>query len=134
MEDEKRPATAAELFSAAPKRRYKDLVLPVMGLPVRIRSLTERELSGYTNALLTNDGQGRLRKSRMEDATRRLLCLCLVDAEGDRLLADADAGKLVESDSADTQFLYTECAEWVGLKRGDVEDLVKNSEKVRVAA
>lgn len=121
-------ATIDELFSDPPKRRFKEVQLPVRGKTVRIQSLFEQELSAYQLATISTDGTAKLRKARLEDANRRLLCLCLVDAAGNRLLGDGDTGRFAGWDSADTQFLYEECAAWVGLKRGDVEDLVKNSE------
>jgi hypothetical protein len=126
MEEKNPVSSAAELFTAAPVRRFKLVALPVMGLTVRIRSLTERELTAYTSAVVSNDAGQTFRRARVEDATRRLIALCLVDPEGNRLLSDADAGRLAEWDSADTQHLYNEITPFVGLKRGDVDDLVKN--------
>ena len=68
------------------------------------------------------------RQARIEDSARRLICLCLVDDQGNRLLADSDAPRLEEWDSADTQFLAGECQRWVGLAGSpDLEGLAKNS-------
>jgi len=125
-------ANAAQLFSPGElKRRFKTLSLPTSGLKVRIRSLSERELSHYQTATVANRGVG-LKRSRLEDANRRLIALVLVDAAGNRLLSDSQVGKLAEWDSADSSFLYDEAAAHVGIKEGEIEDLVKNSERITV--
>jgi len=125
-------ASADALFGQPSRRRYKYVDLPILQQRVRIRSLTERELARYNAAVMSNDGRASMRRARMEDATRRLFCLCLVDEAGDRLLADNDTHKFAGWDSVDSQILYDECSEWVGLRKGDIEDLVKNSEQIRV--
>lgn len=120
------------LFSSAPKRRFKTLApLPVSGHVLRIRSLTERELSAYHAATITQGGTG-LKKARLEDANRRMIGQCVVDVEGNRLFTDAHLAKLSEWDAADTQFLYNECASHVGIKTEDIEGLIKNSEGTSV--
>jgi len=126
-------ASREELFANAFRRRFKELTLPVSGLRVRIRSLSEPELSAYSCQPISADGAGKVRKARLEDATRRLICLSLADADGNRLLSDADAPSLAQWDSADTQYLRAAIAPFVGLQRGDVEDLVKNSDAIRAA-
>lgn len=119
-----------ELFAPC-KRRYKTVDLPVRGITVRIQSLTERELSGYESAVVSTSGSG-LKRNRLEDATRRLIVLCVVDAEGTRLLSDQHLSQLADWDSADTRTLYADCVQHVGLKAEDVEGLVKNSDKASV--
>jgi hypothetical protein len=127
-------ATAADLFSAPPKRRF-DVVgpLPVSGHTVRIRSLTSLELSRYQCATIATAGAG-LKKSRMEDASERLIALCLVDDEGNPICTPEHVARMAEWDSADVEYLYERCARWVGVKKGEIEDLVKNSEGIGDAA
>jgi len=122
-------ATLDELFSGTPKRRFREVTLPVMGAELRIRSLTEKEWSGYQAAAL--NAKGRVHTSRMLDASRRLIALCLVDADGNQLLGPEHVSKLADWDAADTQFLYDQCAEHCGINQDDIEDLVKNSEATR---
>lgn len=114
-----------DLFAPA-KRRYKTLTLPVAGHVVRIQSLTEREVSAFQAASLSKDGTG-LKKSRVEDANRRFITLCLVDPAGNRILNEGHMARMADWDSADTQFLYQECASHAGLKTDDLDALVKNS-------
>jgi len=121
-------ATANELFTGVPKRRFRTVTLPVMGATVRIQSLTEREFSGYQAASFNNKGQ--IRPTGMRDATRRLIALCLVDDDGNRVCGSEQVSQLAEWDSADTQFLYGQCAEHCGINSDDIEDLVKNSKEI----
>jgi hypothetical protein len=117
---------AAELFCSPFKRRFTVVgPLPISGKRFRLQSLSEGELSSYQALAVGKDG---FKPSRMEDANRRLIARCVVDNDGNRLITDAQAAKLVEWDSADTAYLYNECARHVGLKRDEIEDLVKNSD------
>jgi hypothetical protein len=121
--------SAAELFDGPFRRRFKIIgPLPVSKKRVRIQSLNEGELSAYHAVAVGKDG---FKPSRMEDANRRLIARCLVNADGNRLLADSDAGKLASWDAADAQYVYNECAAFVGLKRDEIEGLEKNSETTK---
>jgi hypothetical protein len=122
-------ATAEQLMAVAGKRRYYELTLPTSKLRVRIRSLTERELSKYQTATIASAGTG-IKRSRLEDATRRLIVMCLVDGEGNQVFTDADVPKLADWDAADTSCLYDDCAKHCGINRQDIEDLVGNSEGI----
>jgi hypothetical protein len=120
-------ASAEQLFAMAGKRRFTETTLPVAGATVRIRSLTERELSTF-QARIVSAKDARQRSARLMEANRRLIAMCLVDADGNALLADADLDRLAELDAADSQALYDACAAHTGINKADVEDLVKNSE------
>ena len=120
-------ATFEQLVSASGKRRFCETTLPVSGVRVRLRSLTERELSAYQARVVSaqNDAQ---RAARLEQANRKLIALCLVDQDGNPLVPAGEDRQLAELDAADTSHLYDECAKHVGINTTDIEDLVKNSE------
>lgn len=122
-------ATAAQLMAGAGKRRYRELTLPTSKMHVRIRSLTEREVSKYQSATYASRGTG-LKRSKLEDASRRLIVLCLVDQEGNPILTEADLAGLAEWDAADTGHIYEEAAAHCGLNQNDIEELVGNSEGI----
>jgi len=123
----------AQLFPAKVTRRYKIVSLPVSGNRVRIQSLTEREQSEYEMAVIAQgSGRSRFIRSRLLDANRRLIALCLVDADGNRLLSDNQANQLATWDSADSNFLHDEVAAHCGINREAIEELVKNSEGIVV--
>ena len=108
------------------KRRYREVTLPVSGLAVRIRSLTEGELSAYQRRMFAKGGRG-FDPIALQSANRRLFVQCLVDDEGNRQFADHEADKLADMDAADASVLYEACTEHCGIDRADVGDLAKNS-------
>ena len=122
-------ATAEQLMATTGRRRYRELTLPTSDLRVRIRSLTERELSRYQSVTIASSGTG-LKRSKLEDASRRLIVLCLVDGDGNQIFTDADVPRLADWDAADTSYLYDEGAKHCGINRQDIEDMVKNSEEI----
>lgn len=114
-------------------RRQKTLgPCPVSKLVLRIRSLTEAELSRFEMAVVGSARTGGMRASRLEDAKRRLFVLCLVDANGDRILGDKDAECFKGWDSVDTNYLYEQCSAFCGTRQDDIEGLVGNSEGVQL--
>lgn len=129
---ERQLATAEDLFSAPLARRYETVWLPVKQLWVRIRSLSEAELSAFQMASMNAKGETQL--ARIEDGNRRLMALCVVDAAGNRLVSDDQAGKFRDWDSLDSQALYNACLAHVGMRRSDIEALSKNSEETTAAA
>lgn len=101
-----------ELFLAQPKPRYTEFTLPVAGLTVRMRSLSELERTQYENSRFGRDGK--LIPGRLEDAKSRLICLCLVDDAGGQLLKAGDEQAVLQMDAADTGALYDACWDHVG--------------------
>lgn len=125
-------ATAADLFGRPSPRRYKTLdPLPVKGLVVRIQSLTEREKADWESETISKKGTG-LRLNKLKDSARRLIQRCVVDADGNCYITDAQREEMCDWDSADTGFLYDEIAAHCRINQDDVEALVKNSETTNV--
>lgn len=94
-------------LSALKKRRIREVELPVSGLTVHLRSLSEKEWSWYLEAL-QSAARMQNRTPTMEmisEAGRRLITLSLCDTEGARLLENSQAGDICEWDSADVQVL-----------------------------
>jgi hypothetical protein len=120
-----------ELFLKPAQRRFKDVVLPVTKLKVRIRSLFEGEKEAFEATL--RDKNGDVTNEKLKTGGRRLIALCLVDASGERLLSDADAESMGEKDGADMAYLQEECQVFCGFKTGNIEGLVGNSEPAPVA-
>lgn len=122
-------ATIEQLFGGPSPRRFAVVgPLPVKGCHVRIRSLRDDEISDYTMSVAMASGV--MKQQRMLDANARLICLCLVDGDGHPFANGKEFIKQVlhDWDSADTLFLYEECARHVGLRKGDIESLAKNSD------
>jgi|TARA_R110002167_G_scaffold93782_3_gene251036 hypothetical protein len=113
------------------ERRYIDLDLEDAGVTVRIQSLSEKEKSAYETRLIAKSGRGILR-DRLQDATRRLIALCLVDENNDRIFLDSDINQIGEMDSFVSSRIYDAAQEHCGFNKGDIEDTLGDSEKITV--
>jgi hypothetical protein len=113
------------------ERRYIDLDLEDAGVTVRIQSLSEKEKSAYETRLIAKSGRGILR-DRLQDATRRLIALCLVDENNDRIFLDSDINQIGEMDSFVSSRIYDAAQEHCGFNKGDIEHTLGDSEKITV--
>lgn len=115
-----------QLFGSGPKRRHKVVTLPVNGLTLRIQSLTEKDYSDYQASFLGKDGKPV--PARLKAANRVFISMCVVDADGNRIITGENVARLEEWDAADTHYLYNECSKHAGISTDDLEGLVKNLE------
>lgn len=106
-------------FLGGLQRRYGELVLPVAGVAVRYQSLSEREMSVYELARWDRDEEGNLQASdeALRTARARLIVLCLVDGDGNRLLTDADLEQVMLLDAVDMGALYDVLRDHCGIDR-----------------
>ena len=111
-------------------RRYIDVELDA-GLTVRIQSLTEKEKSAYETQLIAKSGRGIIH-DRLQDATRRLIAICLVDEKNDRIFSNSDIDKIGELDSFVSSRIYDAAQEHCGFNKNDIETTVKNCERISV--
>lgn len=102
-------------------RRYIEVAIDGADIAFRLQSLTERERSSYEAAMIRN---GKLVEPETQKA--RLLCLCLVDKDGDRLLSDGDFGQLMNLDAAVAGKLFDEAIKLIGLADSSGESAAKN--------
>lgn len=117
-------ATREQFLNGAVARRYANVALPVSGLTVRVRSLTELERSRHEQAIL--DSKGERIAARVRDSRIRLIVLCLVDERGDRLLNDTDVEQVGKLDMHDTKVLTDFLWDWLGFGNSGVATAVKN--------
>jgi hypothetical protein len=110
------------------KRRYATVDIPERDITVRIQSLSENEKSQYETCLIAKNGKGIMRE-RLQDATRRLLALCIVDDNGDRIFTDGDLSELANLDAFVSSRIYDACQEHCGFNKGDIDETVKNTEQ-----
>jgi hypothetical protein len=119
--------TADQLFAAPPKRRYKTVTVPVSGFTLRIQSLTEKDYSDYQACFL--DKQGKPIASRLRQANRIFISMCVVDEDGNRIITGESVDKIATWDAADANYLYNECSRFAGISTTDIDELVKNYEE-----
>jgi hypothetical protein len=111
-------ASRADLLAASGKRRFGELLLPVSGLTVRYRNLSELELAEFEmESLVAGDDGLESDPEAVKFARARLIVKCLVDEQGHQLLTPADLDFVNELDSDDTATLYDTLREFVGLAR-----------------
>ena len=110
-------ATPDTLFGKPPERRYKDV--EVDGHKFRLRSLLACESNPWAVKSQTQKG--------MVTAGARLIVLCAVNADGQRIFSDTHVTKLLDMDASFVAKLAKECQDHAGII-GDVEleDIEKN--------
>lgn len=108
-------------------RRFRTITLDD-GTTFRVRSLNELERTTYENAILAK--KGGLNADRMADAKRRLIVLTVVDQHDRPLFGDDDVAAMAEVDGALTGAMFDAAHEHCGFRKGDIEELVKNSEAI----
>jgi len=128
------PPFADRAALLAPRKvRYGTFTLPVLGLAVRFRSLSEMEYSDYqTSRMQAPSGEGDdlegAAKADLQAARPALIALCLVDAKGTNLFSPADLeGIAAAFDAGDSAALFDVLVEHCGLnRRRQVEAAKKN--------
>jgi hypothetical protein len=112
-------------------RRFKVVEVADWG-KFRIRSLTELERSRFEASC--RDKRGNLSVNKMVDLKCRMIVMCVVDADGNQLLANGDIDQLRQQDSKATNALVEAIQSHCGFSDEDLEDLEKNSEATAAAA
>lgn len=112
-------------------RRFKVVEIPDWG-KFRIRSLTELERSKFEASI--RDKKGQVSNSKLVDLKCRMIVLCIVDADGNQLLTNADIDVLRNQDSKATNALVDAIQSHCGITEGDMEDLEKNCEPTAAAS
>lgn len=98
-------ATPESLFGAPPQRRFTDVEID--GHKFRLRSLTPAESNPW--AVKSQKDKG------MVTAGPRLIVLCVVNADGQRVFGDLDVAKFMELDSSFVARLAKACQDHAGL-------------------
>ena len=118
-------ATRDELLSPG-KRRFKDVVLPIRDVKLRIRSLMENESELFQSEMFS---RGKVQTGKTVSSYRRLIVLCVCDGLNDSpLFGPNDMESLNNWDGADIIYLGKECESFCGFVDGEVEKMEKNFE------
>lgn len=83
------------------ERTLAEVELPEVGggITVYLQSLTAKEFADFQRRLFGRNMTGEIHPDNMQKARLYLLCLSLVDADGQQILSDTDA-KLLERQDA----------------------------------
>jgi hypothetical protein len=109
-------------FLRPAERRYAEFSVRGFG-KVRIQSITEKERHQFESSLLNESGA--FDKNRAAYGRVKFITLCVVDADGYRILSDSDVPTIYEQqDAAVIEAIYSRCKEHCNIE----EDQEKNSE------
>jgi len=111
----------------------KVVSVPEWGGEVMVVGLNATEKDEFENGLVTRDEKTGKAKANLKGATARLCALCIKDENGERLFADSEIVALGEKSGKAIKRVYDVAEDLSGLKPGEVEEIVKNSEKTQVA-
>lgn len=100
--------------------------VPEWGGTLYVRSLTGAERDHFETSLF--EGQGKGRKENFANLRARMVALCAVDGEGERLFADADVAALGGKNAAALDRVFDAAQRLNGFRQQDIEELVGNSE------
>lgn len=107
-------------------RKYELLDVPEWGGEVRLRTLTGRERDEFEASTVETNKKGQQR-TNLVNIRARLVSLCLVDEEGNRMFTEKrDVILLGEKSAAALERVFAKCNEMNGLSEKDVEELAEN--------
>ena len=107
----------------------KDIQTEVVSVPewkgkVRVRGLNAAQRDKYQISLLREPGKSI--KLALDNATSKLVSLCVVDGKGKRLFSQADIVKLSKKSGAALNRIYTIAQRLSGLGEDDIRELIEN--------
>ena len=100
---------------------YEDVDVPEWGGAVRLRSLTGAERDAFETSIVQGNDRN------MRNIRARLVVLCIVDDEGNRVFKDNEAPALGKKSAKALDTLFAVAQKLNGLSNDDVDDLAKNS-------
>ncbi len=106
-------------------QRIEEVEVPEWGTWVRVRALNGRERDDYIDSLFKMRGNKRV--SATENATARLVMLCTVDEDGNRLWGEADLERLGRKNAAALNRIGQVAQRLAGLTDDEIGEITKNS-------
>lgn len=107
----------------------RDVPVPEWGGTVRMRGLTGSERDAYEASVRQFKGDRMVVK--LENVRARLVAMCLVDEEGQRLFTDQQAKELGRKSGKILDRLFDEAAKLSGLSEEAVEELAEGFAKAQ---
>jgi hypothetical protein len=112
-----------DLIDGADDLPYEDVPVPEWGGTVRLRTLTGSERDEFEASVVSQNGTNR--RVNLKNVRARLVSLCLVDEEGNRLYTNTDVAKLGKKSAKVLDRLFDKAQKLSGLTDDDVEELVE---------
>jgi len=109
---------------AADDHEYEVVPCPEWGGEVRLRSLTGAERDAYEQSLVQT--RGKSREMNLRNARAKLVALCAVDENGNRLFTDQDVAALGRKNAKPLDRLFDVARRLSGLSEDDVDRLTED--------
>ena len=109
-------------------RKWEDVPVPEWGGDVRLLGLSGTARNAYEKSLVQLGPNGSVQRVNLENATARLVGLCLVDENFERLYTDKEIADLGAKNGAVLQRLHEAAQRLSGLGKKAVEAAEGNSE------
>lgn len=98
--------------------------VPEWGVRVQVRGMTAAERDAFEQS--TFEMRGKNVKLNLANARARLVAICCVDFDGQRLFADGDVSTLGQKSGKAVDRLYAVAQRLSGLRKEDIEELAGN--------
>lgn len=103
---------------------YEEVEVPEWGGKVRVKALSGKERDEYESSLVSSRGKDM--QVNLLNARAKLLCLCIVDENNNRLFSNADVEKLGEKSAAALDRIFKVAQKLSGLGEEDIKTLTEN--------
>lgn len=102
----------------------REVYIPEWGGSVYVRGMTGRERDQFEASIIRQ--RGRNTEINMKNARAKLVVMCTVDQEGNRLFTDADVAPLADKSAKALDRIFAAAQELSGITREDMEELTEN--------
>ena len=102
----------------------REVYIPEWGGSVYVRGMTGRERDQFEASIIRQ--RGRNTEINMKNARAKLVVMCTVDQEGNRLFTDADVAPLADKSAKALDRIFAVAQELSGITREDMEELTEN--------
>lgn len=109
--------------------KSETVAVPEWGGKVKVYGLMGREKDRFEESLINQSGKKTV--ISLANATARLCGLCIRDEKGKRVFSDEDVAALSRKSNAPLARIYDVAEKLSGMKKGDLEEMVKNSETIQ---
>lgn len=103
---------------------YRVVPVPAWGGDVRIRTLTGAERDQFEASIVQRNGRNIA--TNMRNIRAKLVALCIVDENGERIFSDKDVEALGKKSAQALDLVFGEAQKLNGLRDEDVEELAEN--------
>lgn len=102
----------------------REVYIPEWGGSVYVRGMSGRERDQFEASIIRQ--RGRNTEINMKNARAKLVVMCTVDQEGNRLFTDADVAPLADKSAKALDRIFAVAQELSGITREDMEELTEN--------